>query len=113
MLYESKEEQKSVNSLNAINPVSLDDIDITANLSNYDGAAKLAAKIGATGDISDLFTSHMVWALKNNQFNFDKYCTNRINFQIPLPLFYSDELLHFGTENVKLFSILILVGTKI
>ena len=40
----------------------------------------------------------MVWALKNNQFNFDKSCTNRINFQIPLPLFYSDELLHFGTD---------------
>ena len=38
------------------------------------------------------------WALKNNQFNFDKSCTNRINFQIPLPLFFSDELLHFGTD---------------
>ena len=36
--------------------------------------------------------------IKNNQFNFDKSCTNRINFQIPLPLFYSDELLHFGTD---------------
>ena len=58
MLYETKEEQETVNSLNGINPVSLDDIDISANLSNYEDASKLAAKIGATGDISDLFTSH-------------------------------------------------------
>jgi len=47
-LYEPKEDQKTVNSTNAINPVSLDDIDISANLTNFDGAAKLAAKIGAT-----------------------------------------------------------------
>ena len=40
----------------------------------------------------------MQWALKNNQFNFDKSCTNRINFQIHLPLFYSVELLHFGAD---------------
>ena len=62
MLYETKEEQKTVSSTNAIHPVSLDDIDISANLSNFDGAAKLAAKIGATNDISELFTSHMKWA---------------------------------------------------
>ena len=98
MLCETKEEQKTVNSLNGINPVSLDDIDISAVLLNYEDASKLAAKSGATGDISNLFTSHMKWALKNNQFNFDKSCTNRINFQIPLPLFYSDELLHFGAD---------------
>ena len=36
--------------------------------------------------------------IKNNQLNFYKSCTNRINFQIPLPLFYSDELLHFGID---------------
>ena len=36
--------------------------------------------------------------IKHNHFNFDKSCTNRINFQIPIPLFYSDELLHFGTD---------------
>ena len=83
-------------------------------MSNYDGAEKLATKIGATNDISGLFSSHMVWALKNNQFNFDKSCTNRINFQIPLPDF---TLMNFyilaQMENVKLFSILILVVTKI
>ena len=32
ILYETKEEQKTVNSLNGINPVSLDDIDISAKL---------------------------------------------------------------------------------
>ena len=36
--------------------------------------------------------------IKNSQINFDKSCTNRINFQIPLPSFYSDEVLHFGTN---------------
>ena len=60
MLYETKEEQKTVNSTNAINPVSLDDIDISAKLSNFDKAAKLASQIGATGDISDLFTSLLI-----------------------------------------------------
>ena len=45
MLYETKEEQKTVNSTNAMKPVSLDDIDISANLSNYDGAGKLATKL--------------------------------------------------------------------
>ena len=106
MLYETKEEQKTVNSTNAINPVSLDDIDISAPLSNYEGANKIAAKIGSNvNSLNALFTSHMIWALKNYQFNFDKSCTNRINFQIPLPLFYSDELLHLvQMENVKLFS---------
>ena len=65
MLYETKEEQKTVNSTNAINPVSLDDIDISANLTNFDGAAKLAAKIGAGANtLNGLFTSHVVWALK-------------------------------------------------
>ena len=80
----------------------------------YDGASKLATKIGATNDISDLFSSHMVWALKNNQFNFDKSCTNRINFQIPLPLFYSDELLHFGTDGKCeiVLMLILLTGSK-
>ena len=46
MLYETKEEQKkTVNSLNGKNPVSLDDIDISAKLSNYEDTSKLAAKI--------------------------------------------------------------------
>ena len=98
MLYETKEEQNTVNSTNAINPVSLNDIDINP-LVSYPDANKLATRIGAgAGTLNNLFTSHMVWALKNNQFSFDKSCTNRINFQIPLPLFYSDELLHFGTD---------------
>ena len=68
---------------------------VSNKLSDYEDASKLAAKIGARipTNFSNLFASHMVWALKNNQFIFDKSCTNRINFQIPLPLFYSDELL--------------------
>ena len=73
MLYETKEEQKTVNSTNAINPVSHDDIDISAKLPKYEDAAKLAAKIGATGDISKLFISHMKWDLKNNQLNFENF----------------------------------------
>ena len=66
MSYETKEEQKTVNSLNGINPASLDDIDISAKLKNYEDAGKLAAKIGATGDINVLFTSHMKWAIKKS-----------------------------------------------
>ena len=68
-------------------------------LVSYPDANKLATRIGAGAcTLNNLFTSRMVWALKNNQFNFDKSCINRINFQIPLPLFYYDELLHFGTD---------------
>ena len=50
----------------AINPVSLDDIYISAKLSNYEDASKLAAKIGATGDISDLYTSHAMGIKKQS-----------------------------------------------
>ena len=39
----------------------------------------------------------MIWALKN-QYNFNKSKTNRINFQVPVPLFYAEELLHFGAD---------------
>ena len=97
MLYESPQEQQTVNSTNAINPLSSDDV-----LSNtgiiYNNVGNVAAKIGcAAANITGTFTNHMCWAMKN-QFNFDKSMTNRINLQIPCPLFYSDELLHFGSD---------------
>ena len=38
----------------------------------------------------------MIWALKNQMFNFDRQMVNRLNLQIPLPLFFCDELLHIG-----------------
>ena len=66
MLYETKNEQNTVNSTNAINPVSLDDIDINP-LVSYPDANKIATRIGANANtLNNLFTSHMVWALNNN-----------------------------------------------
>ena len=40
----------------------------------------------------------MKWAFENNQFNFGKSRTNRINFQTSYSSFYSDELSHFGAD---------------
>ena len=38
----------------------------------------------------------MIWALKNQMLNFDRQMVNRLNLQIPLPIFFCDELLHIG-----------------
>ena len=99
MLYESKQEQATVLSTNAINPPALEDMDPTLGVI-YPEAALLANAIdpAAPPDIHALFSKHMIWALKNGQYNFNKYTTNRINFQVPLSLFFADEMLHFGSD---------------
>ena len=106
MLYESQLEQKTVNSTNAINPLDSKDVDTNAGVM-FDNIVALSNRLGITpnalpmttaGSLANLLTPHMIWALKNQQFNFDKSNTNRINFQIPCPLFYVDELLHFGSD---------------
>ena len=98
MLYESKHEQDTVLSTNKITPPSINDMDSTLGVT-YDGANILAAKVGANANsLNALFSRHMLWAIKNGQYNFDKYTTNRINFQIPVSLFYADEMLHFGND---------------
>ena len=38
----------------------------------------------------------MMWALKNQQYNFDNSTENEITMQIPFPLFYADEPLFVG-----------------
>ena len=103
-MFESKPEQDSVYSTNAINPLSLKDCVTTGGVL-YDDyiavAQKMSTATGTTvtsGTIELQFTKHGIWALKNNQFGFDTYTTNRINFQIPSELFMCDELLYFGVD---------------
>ena len=71
----------------------------------YDDYIKLARVVGvdadgggafATTNFGKLFSKRMIWALKNQMYNFDRQMINRLNVQIPLPLFFSDELLYVG-----------------
>ena len=100
MLYESQEEEKTTNSLNAIIPMSLDDVSVQTGVV-YDKAYELGRKIGvAAGNLAAfalLFTKRMTWALKN-QYNFDKYNTNKLTFQVPIPLFFTNDLIYVGSN---------------
>lgn len=103
--FESKLENESALSTSKITPMDQDDQDVIKGVP-YDNYVKLAASLGVTevavSDFSLLFTKRMIWALKNQMYNFDRHNVNRINLQIPIPLFYVDELLHFGTDKVEL-----------
>ena len=95
MLYEIKQEQATVLSTNSINPPAMEDMCVI-----YTDAQLLANALSSTAppNKSALFSKHMIWALKYGQYNFNKYNKNGINFQIPVSLFYSDEMLHFGSD---------------
>ena len=102
MLFESKLEQETVNSTSKIKVMSQDDQDVTVGVL-YDNHLKLGNKLGVTaGDnmkaFSGLSSKRLIWALKNQMYHFDRANTNRLNIQIPLPLFFCDELLHFIGE---------------
>ena len=103
MLYETKSEQQSVYSTNAISPLSIEDSAVTTGVI-YDDYVAVGTKLGlaAPFTLNDNFSKHMIWALKNNQFNFDKQNRSRINIQVPVSLFYCDELLYFGNEKCEL-----------
>ena len=106
MLYESELEEKTCNSTNAIIPMSVDDTDVTVG-TIYDKAAKIGADLGVDVSVGNngvniaafqkLFSKRMIWALKN-QYNFDKYNTNKLNFQLPIPLFYTNDLIYVGSN---------------
>jgi hypothetical protein len=109
MLYESKLEQDTTASLSAIKPMSQDDQETDIGVI-YDGYKKLAGIVGvddddptaepatyATTEFGKLFSRRMIWALKNQMYNFDRHMTNRLHLQIPLPFFFCDELIHLGT----------------
>ena len=102
MLYESYDEQNTVNSTNAIIPMALDDTQTTVGV-QYADAVKVLVNLGilAAGAVPTIaqlgmFSRRMLYAFKN-QYNFDKNQTNRINMQIPFSLFYSDDLIHLGS----------------
>ena len=101
MLFESKLEQETVNSTSKIVPMSQEDQDDTLGVM-YDNYKKMGTALGVADanntitDFGSLFSKRMLWALKHHMYNFDKQNINRLNIQIPIPLFYCDELLHFG-----------------
>ena len=100
MLFESKLEQDTVNSTSKIKVMNQDDQDDTLGVP-YDNYIKLATSMGVTAGANTtvfggLFSKRMLWALKNHMYNFDRKNINRLNIQIPIPMFYCDELLHFG-----------------
>ena len=97
MLYESPNEEKSVNCTNAIIPMDSDDMSVATG-AIYNDFSSLETKIGVTaGNLTQLFSKRMIWALKN-QYNFDKSNTNKLNFQLPLPLFYTNDLIYVGSN---------------
>ena len=67
--------------------MSQDDQDDTL-LVPYDNYAKLAGALGVTAGANTtafgtLFSKRMIWALKNQMYNFDKKNINRVNIRIP------------------------------
>ena len=72
MLYERKGEQKRVYSTNASNPLSMEDSAVITGVMHDDYVA-LAEKLEATSAayISEKISKHMIWAMKNNQFDYD------------------------------------------
>ena len=102
-LYESKQEQKSVYSTNPINLIGVDDCGVTTGVM-YDDYIAVANKLGVvpganTAAFGALFSKRMIWAIRNNQYTFDKTNTARINIQVPLPLFMCEELLYTGVND--------------
>ena len=97
MLYESPNEEKSVNCTNGIIPMDSDDMSVAVG-TIYNDYTSLAAKMGSGENaLGGLFSKRMIWALKN-QYNFDKSNTNKLNFQLPLPLFYTNDLIYVGSN---------------
>ena len=101
MLFESTTENKTVNAQNSLTPPNIDDVSTKTCM--YEDMFRLSQKInpaaeneGITPDLSSKLTKHMVWALKNQQYNFDNSTENEITMQIPFPLFYADEPLFVG-----------------
>lgn len=101
-MFESESENRSCNSTNSILPMSTDDTTPGAICNDSD---LLFAKIGGVAGGGDanliafrkLFSKRMIYALKN-LYNFDKYNTDKLNLQIPLPLFFSNDLIYVGSN---------------
>ena len=101
MIFESVAENKSVNAQNSLTPPNIDDV--STDLGLYHDIFRLSKKInpaggniGMTPDVTALITKHMIWALKQQQYNFNNSCNNEITMQVPFPLFYADEPLFVG-----------------
>ena len=91
-LYESRQEQDTVYSTNGIHPLNQADCGTTGGVL-YDDVVALTSNITSVGgtpltgnalttqvaNVQSLLTKHMVWALKYNEFGFDKINTTRIN----------------------------------
>ena len=96
-LFESKLEQDTTCSLSAIKPMSIDDSRTNVGVI-YDDYVKLSRDLAITSPdtLGPLLSKRMIWALKNQMYNFDKQNINKLTLQIPLPLFYCDELISIG-----------------
>jgi hypothetical protein len=105
ILYESKEEQTTVNSTNPITLMNSYDVGTATTpyanetagvLRTINGGAPVLPAAAPNG----LITPRMQYALKQ-QCNFNNCQSNYLNSQIPSPLFLSDDPIHFGA-GVKL-----------
>ena len=101
MLFESHSEENFVNCQNSIHPTSIDDIQISTGVISAD-YKRIASVINPSAPpydaVGNLLSTHMNWALKYQQFNFDKYTENEITMQIPLPMFCADEPFFVGAR---------------
>ena len=98
-LYESENEQRSVNSTNPINVMTLKDTDTTANKS-----ATLTDYFTGYPNTLTNFSNRKLYALKN-MMNFNKYYEIEIQTQLLAPLFYSDEMIPPNTEILLKFTV--------
>ena len=98
-LYESRQEQPTINSTNKLVPMSLAEADCQPNkpssmLSDYwadnNNVAGAAGIMANKANIS--LSNRQIWAL-GQMYGFNKWNEQELNGQIPVPLGYCDELL--------------------
>ena len=87
MLYESRQEQDTVNSTNPIKVMSMNDANTTANK-----ACILSDYFTGYNDTLTNFSNRKLWALKN-MMGFNKFNEIEIETQCLVPIMYSDSLI--------------------
>ena len=86
-LYESKSEQDTINSTNAVKPMKLLDSDTTRNK----GTVLTDYFVGYPNNLANM-TNRQLYALQN-MYMFNKFNEVELNSQLMTPLFYSEELI--------------------
>ena len=110
-LYESANEQSSVNSLCPINQLKITDVDVVSNkpgaaiLTDYYVANSNNATVPTTNPWPALTLSgHQIYAIKN-QLGFNRFNEIDLSCQIPTSLFLTDQLIPPSTPITLRFTV--------